>query len=454
MNIWPKSSFHLVPLKRVCSINSEVLPEGTDPDFEMEYIDIGNVTLENGIKERQVLRFKDAPSRARRLVRKGDSIVSTVRTYLKAVAHIDVTAQNWVASTGFAVLRPSFNVDARYLYRVIQSNPFVETVVACSTGVSYPAINPSALGNIFVPLPGLGTQKRIADFLDRETARIDQLIEKKQRLMELLEEKRAVTIFAAVYGLGAQGVASIPLKNGKRTEGRLEDQRLALAPENWTVSRLKYLTALRGGGTPPREQSRYWVDGTIPWVSPKDMKKRVIYDTEEHITPQAVNESATSYVDPGDVLIVVRSGILRHSLPVAIAGVRLTVNQDLKAFSLCDKLLPWFFLYWIEGQSEYLLLEWRQLGATVDSIDVPRMMNTRIAVPDLPTQRRIVDFLDHNIELFDTVRDKTDQSIEKLKVFRSALITAAVTGQIDVDTWRKRGHTERRLEAIEEEMEA
>ena len=184
------------------------------------------------------------------------------------------------------------------------------------------------------------------------------------------------------------------------------------------------------------------------------MKRRLIFDTEDHITAEAVSNCATSYVDPGNVLIVVRSGILRHSLPVALAGVLLTLNQDMKAFSLSGKLLPLFFLYWIEGQSANLLIEWRQFGATVESIDVPRMMNGRIAVPDTETQKRIVNFLDRETGRIDTVRRITNQSIEKLYEFRSALITTAVTGQIDVETWSQRRNTDCQLDAIEEGMQA
>jgi type I restriction enzyme S subunit len=327
-------------------------------------------------------------------------------------------------------------------------------MVAFSTGVSYPAINPSTLGNIDIPFPDLEPQKRIADFLDRETARIDQLIEKKQRLVELLGEKRSAIITAAVTGRTGQVRSSTPGEKQGRTREGLEKERLSRAPHHWTVFRLNYLASLRGGGTPLKDREDYWCNGKIPWVSPKDMKRRLIVETEDYITAEAVDGSATAYVDPGSVLIVVRSGILRHSLPVALAGVRLTLNQDLKAFSLCSRLLPWFFLYWIEGQSTDLLLEWRQFGATVESIDVPRMMNGRIAVPDLPTQGRIVDFLDFETARIDAVCDKTNQSIEKLREFRSALITAAVTGQIDVETWGRRGDTDRRLDAIEEEMGA
>ncbi len=201
VSFWPNRCFSdLQPLKRVCRLNPEALSEMTDPDYEFDYIDIGNVTLEGGVVARERMRFEDAPSRARKSVCEGDVIVSTVRTYLRAVAGIGQDADNWIVSTGFAVLRSKSGTEPRFLYRAVQSNPFVESVVAASTGVSYPAIDESRLGNIRVPLPDLETQKTIADYLDRETTRIDRLVEKTEQSINRLREHRAALITAAVTG--------------------------------------------------------------------------------------------------------------------------------------------------------------------------------------------------------------------------------------------------------------
>src|SRR5207249_254815 len=147
----------------------------------------------------------------------------------------------------------------------------------------------------------------------------------------------------------------------------------------------------------------YWSGGDIPWVSPKDMKQRRIVNTEDYITAAAVDGSTTSFVDAGSVLLVVRSGILRHSLPVAIAGRRLTVNQDIKAFRFDNRVDSEFFAYWVEGQSQQLLTEWRQLGATVESIDTRWMMDGLIAVPPVEEQSAIADFLDRETGRIDAL---------------------------------------------------
>ena len=95
-------------LKNICEINQNSLPENTNGNFSFRYVDIGSVTLENGIVETEAFTFKNAPSRARRIAKIGNSIVSTVRTYLKAIDYIDENKSDYIYSTGFAVLEPKF----------------------------------------------------------------------------------------------------------------------------------------------------------------------------------------------------------------------------------------------------------------------------------------------------------------------------------------------------------
>lgn len=138
-------------LKYISTINDETLPETTDPDYEMLYVDIGSVNATEGIQKKEPMIFEAAPSRARRIVRDGDTIVSTVRTYLRAVAAIRNPEENLIVSTGFAVVRPK-NIDSNYLAYCLRSSYFIETVVFRSVGVSYPATNPTDVSCIELPL--------------------------------------------------------------------------------------------------------------------------------------------------------------------------------------------------------------------------------------------------------------------------------------------------------------
>ena len=159
-------------LKFLATLNDEALPEATDPNLEMNYVDISSVDAISGITGTDTIIFEKAPSRARRVVRRGDVIVSTVRTYLRAIAAIEASESNLIVSTGFAVLRAR-RLDSSFASYALRAPHFVERVVANSVGVSYPAINASSLACFPIPYPGVDEQRAIADFLDRETAKID-----------------------------------------------------------------------------------------------------------------------------------------------------------------------------------------------------------------------------------------------------------------------------------------
>jgi type I restriction enzyme S subunit len=190
-------------LKYVATINDEAISEDTRPDYELQYIDIGNVDSSGSIHEISMYRFADAPSRARRQVRDGDVIISTVRTYLQAIAPIQQPPDNLIVSMGFAVIRPRASVfDAGFCKYALREPGFLAEVERRSVGVSYPAINASDLGDIPIHLPALQYQRVVAEYLGRETSRLDALVAAKERLLGLVAEKcRALITRAVTRGL-------------------------------------------------------------------------------------------------------------------------------------------------------------------------------------------------------------------------------------------------------------
>lgn len=195
-------------LKYSASINDEALTETTDPTLEIVYVDIGSVDSIRGIVRQELMVFEDAPSRARRIVRDGDTIVSTVRTYLRAIAPVRDPAPNTIVSTGFAVVRPR-QVHPVFLSYALREPGLVDAIVARSVGVSYPAVNASEIGTLPVPLPLGDEQAAIADFLDRETAKIDTMAAKVETAIDRLQEYRIALITAAVTGkIDVRGIAA------------------------------------------------------------------------------------------------------------------------------------------------------------------------------------------------------------------------------------------------------
>ncbi|MFN3589617.1 MAG: restriction endonuclease subunit S [Spirosomataceae bacterium] len=186
-------------LKYVASINDEVLTENTEEDFKIEYVEISGVKSGTGIVETTTYRFKDAPSRARRIVRDGDVLVSTVRTYLKSIAKVDNPPENLIASTGFAVIRPN-NINSDYTGFLFYSEPLIGEIISLSTGVSYPAINGSQIGDIKIPIPPNNEQIAISEFIENNVLMLDKLKEKTEKLIDLLTEYRTALISEVVTG--------------------------------------------------------------------------------------------------------------------------------------------------------------------------------------------------------------------------------------------------------------
>lgn len=189
------------PLKRWVRLNARTLGQKTNPDFEFRYVDIGSVQTGRLVKELERIRFEAAPSRARRVLRRGDTIISTVRTYLKAIWYVGEDADDLIASTGFAVLTPGKNVEPEYLGYVIQSSAFVYRVAANSIGIAYPAIAETVLGRFPVALPPtVDEQQAIVAHIKTESAPLDDAIARTEEEIKLIREYRDRLIADVVTG--------------------------------------------------------------------------------------------------------------------------------------------------------------------------------------------------------------------------------------------------------------
>ncbi len=206
---------------------------------------------------------------------------------------------------------------------------------------------------------------------------------------------------------------------------------LGEVPEHWGLRKLKHMARFSGGGTPTRDNPEFW-NGDIPWVSPKDMKSEFIMGAEECITAAGLAGSSSSMVPAERVLMVVRSGILKHTIPVAINQVPVALNQDMKAIWLdSDYLSERFFLRWVQGLNDDLLKVWLKQGATVESIEQEYLADTLMPVPPVREREHIVRYLDRETARIDALVAKKTRLIELLREKRQALITHAVTKGLD-----------------------
>ena len=206
-------------------------------------------------------------------------------------------------------------------------------------------------------------------------------------------------------------------------------------PDGWYWMTLGRLGSWKGGGTPSKANPAFWTNGTIPWVSPKDMKVAIIGETEDKITVAAVEGSSAKYVPEGSILMVVRSGILKHSFPVAVTDRIVTVNQDLRALTPHPGISPDFVALYLALAEHRVLHDCSKDGTTVDSIEVSALERLPIPLAPLAEQRRIVARVD---ELFAEISEgeaALAAARKDLDTFRRALLKAAVTGELTKD-WR------------------
>jgi type I restriction enzyme S subunit len=192
--------------------------------------------------------------------------------------------------------------------------------------------------------------------------------------------------------------------------------------KGWQVKTLGEVTSFKGGGTPSKEVARYW-KGDIPWVSPKDMKSLEISASIDTISMDAVDNSATSMIPKGAVLIVVRSGILARTVPVGITTRDLTVNQDIKA--LCpSKALDSNFLLYFMLASERQILGVVSRGATVHRIETAHLKQLRIPLPPLDEQRRIVAILDEAFAGLAVMRQHAEANLKNARALFDSHLNA------------------------------
>lgn len=421
MNPCAGRGFPPTALKHAALLNTAALSEKTDPDWEFDYIDIGGVEANQGVVSKQRLRFADAPSRARRKVQNGDVIISTVRTYLKAVARIEAEHEDAIVSTGFAVLTPRQGVHSGFLAYAMHAEEFLFQVVRESTGVSYPAINPETLGRIKLGLPDLATQKSIADFLDRETARIDGLIGKKRQQVELIRtrERRFITTL---------------LEN--------------IHAPRW---RLRHLGRLRNGaGFPVDLQGNSSKE--VPFFKVKhlqvhglDARIEASDDTVDRETARGLGAT----IFPSGTIVFAKIGAALLLGRFSMLGREACIDNNMSAFISDASLVDPDFLLLALMQIDTNLLV--QPGA-VPSMNTQAFYDCSSPLPPLTEQRGIVDKARTSTRRDASLIGASRKSIDRLSELRSALITAAVAGRIDPAKWHRRGGTERALDRIAAEV--
>jgi len=424
--------WHIKPLKFNASCNDTVLPDSTDDDYEIEYVEISDVNEISGITGSTSYKFSDAPSRARRMLQDGDVLISTVRTYLRAIAPVVTPPENLIASTGFAVVRPRKGIlDGTFLGYLLRAEWWISEVIARSVGVSYPAINASDLIGLNVPVPALHEQTQIARFLDHETARIDALIEEQQRLIELLKEKRqAVISHAVTKGLDP----TVPMKDSGV-------EWLGEVPAQWDVCSVRrVIRVIEQGWSPECEASPS--DEQNWGVLKAGCVNRGVFDPSENKTLPAWLEPIAEYeVRAGDILMSRASGSPELVGSTALLGEvreRLMLSDKIFRIHLEEKVSSPFFVWVMNARFMRIQIEQALSGGNGMANNLPQssLLAFWLAVPPSHEQDSIAEYINELTENIDALISEGGSAVELLQERRTALISAAVTGKIDVRGWQ------------------
>jgi type I restriction enzyme S subunit len=189
-------------------------------------------------------------------------------------------------------------------------------------------------------------------------------------------------------------------------------------PSGWQRVALADLGTWYGGGTPTKGRSDFWSDGTVPWLSPKDMGQDVIRSTQDCVTEAAVGGSAIRRVPAGSVAVVVRSGILERTLPIAVVPIGVTLNQDMKALAPRSDVDARWVAWGLRSREQVLLHECRKAGTTVASIETKRLLAQELPLPPLVEQCRIVEILEDHLSRLDVAATQVAAVGQRLETWR------------------------------------
>lgn len=347
-----------------------------------------------------------------------DDFVISLRSFEGGIEHSAFTG---CVSPAYTVLRLRSEAEPCYFKYLLKSKPYVAALQSTTDSLrDGKSIKYEQFGSIPIPLPPLPEQTAITAFLNRETGKIDALVEEQKRLIELLKEKRqAVISHAVIKGLDP---------NVRMKPSQVEW--LGDVPAHWVVRPLKYVASFQSGGTPSKANPDFW-GGDVPWVSAKDLKAEVLQDSQDHITERAVDDGAAFLLPAGSVVVLVRGMMLARAFPVVQLAVPMAINQDLKAV-VRSKLRLGYLAWLFRGLQRECLARTEEASHGTKALRMEAWTSMSIPMPPPDEQAAIERHLLITTSRLDDLSAYANAAIALLQERRAALISAAVTGKIDM----------------------
>tara|TARA_R100000935_G_scaffold24727_1_gene44342 strand:+ start:6000 stop:7301 length:1302 start_codon:yes stop_codon:yes gene_type:complete len=396
-----------------------------------------SVTM-NGIVPQLDSAAKSDDGDNRKLVRVGDYVINS-RSDRKGSGGI--SAYNGSVSLISIVLEPT-RIEPAFAHHLLRSAAFQEEFYRWGHGIVADlwTTRYSDMKNIRIFMPDLHTQNRIASFLDRETARIDELIAKKERLGDVIDQRRLAVITAAITGKIGPGATDIPTEGASENQARLRFM-LQVAP---SAREIENLTAEDDVTFAPMDALDDGLGGLDATIS------RPLGE---------VVAGSYNYFREGDVLLAKVTPCFENGKKALAQGLINGVGfatSEVHVFRANPGKLDGRFLMYLFSSEDFRADGMKSMTGAggLKRISDAAILNYRPHIVDIGLQRRVADFLDREMRVFQVIKERTKTSIGRLREYRAALITAAVTGQIDVDNYDRTGSSSSTLDQIEEEMQA
>jgi type I restriction enzyme S subunit len=355
------------------------------------------------------------------LVEPGDFAMNKMKAWQGSVA---ISEHRGIVSPAYFVFKSKHQEFDKYLHYLLRSPRYITGYLSLSKGIRVNQwdLDPQYLSRMPVILPPVEEQKQIAAFLDRETAVIDTLIAKQEELIRLLGEKRTAVISHAVTkGLNPHA----PMKDsGIEWLGQI--------PAHWIVTRIGYYARVGNGSTPNRSNEDYWTNGEIPWLNSSKVNEGYIYEAEQFITSLAIKECHLPIVKVNSILMAI-TGEGKTRGTTALLKVNATINQHLAYIELnSNQVDPEYLHLYFKAQYFRIRHDSAGWGSTKAAITCDDVRKYIFPLPPIEEQQEIIASTLSKIKKIDKLIQRSEDAISLLRERRSALISAAVTGKIDV----------------------
>ena len=378
-------------LSSLVSVDIESLKGNTDPDYKFKYIDISCVSTSSVTPPSQYILFQNAPSRAKRVVRQNDVLIATVRPNLKAFAHFDEDGEDWVASTGFAVLRNKEWADSRFIFNVMLSDDVSGQIDKLVAGSNYPAINSSDVKDLTVLSPPLPEQKKIASILTS----VDEVIENTQKQIDKLQDLKKATM----NELLTKGIGHTEFK----------DSELGRIPKSWEVVTLNEIT----------------VNHDSKRVPIKSVDRQNIQGKYRYYGASGVIDYVEDYIFDGRYILLGEDGenVLSRNLPLAfIVEGKFWVNNHAHILQPTETVDIGFLCEYLES------LDYKNIasGSAQPKITKSALSDIKVKLPSAGEQLKIIGVLSSIDKTIEPFRQKLSQTQSLKKSLMQDLLTGKV----------------------------